>query len=763
MKKSDMSIAVRISAALALVTLAMIGTVVGGSILAARSRDRANLRIDVDRTTDQLAVGLSLPLWNFDQAQVDHLMESVMQREDVYSVEIVQVDPASKTGETRQLRIRDERGVVSSEAPFAPPPELLSAEREVLSAQGPIGKVKVSVTPRLLDARLRSRLVSLFVQVASLAVILILGLYLLLWRIVIQPVQNLERFAQALSGAPDSGQPSPAQAGGPDRFYGELRNLRSSIANTFELLETRHAALRKNEAMLSSILNSVPQSIFWKSRDGVYLGCNEIFAKAAGFEGPASIVGLTDFDLPRASREDSETRRAEDRRVVETGETKAHIISSRKEPDGSVRWADTTKVPLRDSSGQIYGVLGVYHDITDQRRAEQERRDLEAQLRQSQKMEAIGALAGGIAHDFNNLLSAILGNIELLNRELEPEHPARASVAEIGKAGNRARDLVRQIVGFSRPAEARVEAVDLQKLVEEVMRLMRSVLPSSIELVSKCDDPPPLVLADSSQIHQVLVNLCTNSWQAMENRPGRIEIGLGRKAFNEGAPRGLSHGSYACLTVTDTGTGMSDDVRKRIFEPFFTTKAEASGTGLGLSTVRSIVTASRGVIEVESTPGQGSRFTVYLPAAPPQIEISETKRPASEAPQSLRVYYVDDEEVLVFLATRQLTQRGHQVRGFTSAEAALEAIKQDPTGFDVLVTDYNMPRMPGLQLVSEVQAVRPGAPVVLTTGYRSPEIKSAATRLNLRFIVDKPSSVDELCAAIDKCAAAAGVVVGRPA
>jgi PAS domain S-box-containing protein len=760
-KTGTMSIAARISLALALVTLAMIGTVVGGSILAARSRDRVNLRIDVDRTTDQLAVGLSLPLWNFDHAQVDHLMDSVMQREDVYSVEIVQADPASKTGETRQQRIRDARGTVSNQTPGEPPPELLSAEREVLSSHGPIGKVKVSVTPKLLDARLRSRLVSLIVQVASLAVILILGLYLLLWRIVIQPVQSLERFAQALSGAKVSGQPPPAARAGADRFYGELASLRSSIANTFELLETRHAALRKNEAMLSSILNSVPQSIFWKSKDGVYLGCNEIFAKAAGFERPSDLVGLTDFDLPKASREDAEIRRAEDRQVVATGRAKAHIITSRKDQDGSIRWADTTKVPLRDSAGQIYGVLGVYHDITEQRRAEHERRDLEAQLRHSQKMEAIGALAGGIAHDFNNLLSAILGNIELLNQELEADHQARASVAGIGKAANRARDLVRQVVGFSRPAEARVEAVDLQRLVEEVMRLMRSVLPASIELVSKCDDAPPLVLADSSQIHQVLMNLCTNSWQAMENRPGRIEIALGRRTFHDGAPRGLPLGSYASLTVTDTGAGMTDEVRRRIFEPFFTTKADTDGTGLGLSTVRSIVTASRGSIEVESAPGQGSRFIVYLPAAPPQIEASETTRPpVAEAPRSLRVYYVDDEEVLVFLATRQLTQRGHQVRGFTSAEAALEAIKEDPSGFDVLVTDYNMPRMPGLQLVSEVQAVRPGAPVVLTTGYRSAEIKSAASRLNLRFIVDKPSSVDELCAAIDKCAAAAGVVGG---
>jgi PAS domain S-box-containing protein len=758
MKTGGMSIAVRISAALALVTLAMIATVVGGSILAARSRDRANLRIEVDRTTDQLAVGLSLPLWNFDQAQVEHLMESAMQRQDVYSVEIVQADPASKTGESRQQRIRDEQGNVSAQTPSAPPPELLTAERQVLSSQGPIGKVKVSVTPRLLDARLRSRLVSLVAQVASLAVILILGLYLLLWRIVIQPVQNLERFAQALSATHVPDQPLPSARA--DRFYGELASLRTSIANTFELLETRHAALRKNEAMLSSILNSVPQSIFWKSPEGVYLGCNEIFARAAGLESPAAIVGRTDFELPNVSREDAEGYRASDREVLQTGVTKAHILQRRQAPDGSTRWADTTKSPLRDSSGHVFGVLGVYDDITDRRRAEAERRDLEAQLRQSQKMEAIGALAGGIAHDFNNLLSAILGNIELLNRELDPAHPARASVIEIGKAGNRARDLVRQIVGFSRPAEVRVEAVDLQKLVEEVMRLMRSVLPSSIEVVSKCDDPPPLVLADSSQIHQVLVNLCTNSWQAMENRPGRIEIGLGRRTFSDGAPRGLPLGSYASLTVADTGAGMTDEVRKRIFEPFFTTKSETDGTGLGLSTVRSIVTASRGAIEVESAPGQGSRFTVYLPAAPPRVETTETVRPVSAAPQSLRVFYVDDEEVLVFLATRQLTQRGHQVRGFTSAEAALEAIKQDPTGFDVLVTDYNMPRMPGLQLVSEVQAVRPGAPVVLTTGYRSPEIKSAASRLNLRFIVDKPSSVDELCAAIDKCAAAAGVVGG---
>jgi len=750
-KREDISLAVRISAALAVATVALIIFVVGGSIVAARTRDRNSLRTELERTTDQLAVGLSLPLWNFDQPQLDDLLESVMQREEVYSVEVNQVDPTAPSGRATHRRVRgpDWKSVSDTQTPASF--ELFFAERDVPSPEGPIGRVRVSVTSKFLEERLRARLLFLVLQVTSLALLIILGLYLLLWRIVIEPLRMLDRFAQEVSAAPP-GEPFELGSQRSDRpFYGELKSLRTSIMSSFHELRARQASLQENEVMLSSILNSVPQGVFWKTRDGAYLGCNQVFARTAGLKNPDEIVGKTDFDLPDRSPEEAEAYRAQDLKIIETGEAQTHIVRERKDEDGATRVIDTTKVPLRDSAGQTFGVLGVSDDITQQRRVENERRDLEAQLRQSQKVEVIGALAGGIAHDFNNLLTAIRGNAEMAMRDLDPGHPAYECAVEIENVTRRAAELVRQIVGFSRPTEAVVEAVSLKRLVVEVMRLMRSVLPASIELTSHTPEASPSVMGDSSQLHQVLVNLCTNAWQAMDNGPGRIEIGLETRTFAETGPQDLPPGSYACLTVADDGPGMSREIKDRIFEPFFTTRSGSGGTGLGLSTARGILSANHGAIEVESNPGSGSRFTIFLPAT--------QKAPAIHAPRAVvkadaprRVYYVDDEEVIVFLATRQLARRGHTVRGFTSAETALEAIRQDPAAFDVLVTDYNMPRMPGLALVNLVLQARPDARIVLTTGYLSEVVRGAAARMNIRWIIEKPSSTDELCDAINKCA-----------
>jgi PAS domain S-box-containing protein len=395
---------------------------------------------------------------------------------------------------------------------------------------------------------------------------------------------------------------------------------------------------------------------------------------------------------------------------------------------------------VRDADGQPVGYATVQHDM-------RETKELEAQLRQAQKMEAIGTLAGGIAHDFNNILGAIMGNVELARMELPREHAARVSLDEIGAAGRRAMALVRQILAFGRRQEAEKRVIRLADVVREAMSLLRSTLPSGVELRATLGDDAPNVLADPTQIHQVLVNLCTNAWHALHERAGRIEIALAGVAL-DAAAGGAPAGRYARLRVIDDGQGMDAALLERIFDPFFTTKAPGEGTGLGLSVVHGIVKDHGGEIRVESTIGRGTTFEVLLPAVEAEAE------PAVEPPRVLggrgqRLLYLDDEESLVKMTGRLLGRLGYRVTGFTRADEALEALRRDPAAFDVMLTDYNMPGFTGLQVAKLVLSIRADLPVILTSGYVSDELREGAARAGVKHVIYKPNTIEEMCAAID--------------
>ncbi|HWA72824.1 MAG TPA: PAS domain S-box protein [Polyangiaceae bacterium] len=438
-------------------------------------------------------------------------------------------------------------------------------------------------------------------------------------------------------------------------------------------------------------------------------------------------------------------------RFLATGESR--MLGKRLElramrKDGSEFPVELAVVAVRSSAAEPF-FSAFLRDLTESKRAAEERLELESQLRQAQKMEAVGTLAAGIAHDFNNILSAIRGNSELAALDLPPDHPARESLDEIERASRRATELVQQIVGFSRPRPRTVERVDLRELVAEVVRLLRSTLPAGVELSSEGE--PLSVLADPTQLHQVLVNLCTNAWQAMEGRTGSIAIRIARRAPPNSAPLELAPGDYACVSVSDSGKGMSKEVLPRIFEPFFSTRPRGRGTGLGLSMAHSIVRAHQGTIAVESEPGVGTTFSVYLPEAPQDTAADEpSAKPQAKGEGGRKVVYVDDEEALVFLVTRQLRRRGYEVTGFSSAEAALEVVRSENVDFDVLVTDYNMPRMSGLDLIAAVRALRAGARFVLTSGFVNDEMRVLAEELGVKHVIYKPNNVEELCEAIDR-------------
>ncbi|HKP74840.1 MAG TPA: ATP-binding protein [Longimicrobiaceae bacterium] len=379
--------------------------------------------------------------------------------------------------------------------------------------------------------------------------------------------------------------------------------------------------------------------------------------------------------------------------------------------------------------------------------AERRRQGLESQLRQAQKMDALGTLAGGIAHDFNNILAAIGGNVELAQAELRDGTFVWEYLDDIARAHARATDLVRRILLFSRQQESERTVIQVEEVVQEALRLLRSSLPASIEVRASYAPELPPVLADPTQIHQIVMNLGTNAGQAMQEFGGvlSVDVSTARVEESGGPSAELQPGLYVCVAVGDTGTGMSSDIRERLFEPFFTTKG-VEGTGLGLSVVHGIVREHGGAITVDSELGKGSLFRVYLPV---------TETPAAAAPadpdvvsgSGEHIMYVDDEEALVFLMCRILRRMGYQCTGFSDPSEALHAFRTNPHAFHAVITDLTMPVMTGVELAQALLRVRPDTPVAIASGYGDIDPEALHTA-NIRTRIRKPATFAELSHAV---------------
>ena len=379
-----------------------------------------------------------------------------------------------------------------------------------------------------------------------------------------------------------------------------------------------------------------------------------------------------------------------------------------------------------------------------------ERKRLEAQIRQSQKMEAIGTLAGGIAHDFNNLLAAIIGHAELVTDNVPRDGTAWQDLQHVLAAGKRAKDLVRQILTFSRQTEQERRPVSVSMISSEALRLLRASLPATIEIRQQVDPEAGNVLADASQLHQVLMNLCTNAEHAMRERGGVLDVNV--KAVTVDRDFASSHpplrpGPHVRLTVRDTGQGMPPHVRERIFEPFFTTKAPGEGTGMGLAVVHGIIAGHRGAISVDTAPERGTKFEIYLP----RCDAAEAGGAPAEEPfhgGRERILIVDDEPFLARLWIEMLQRLGYLVTGFTSSFEALEAFRATPNSFDLVMTDQTMPQLTGETLARECLRIRPDIPIILCTGFSHTMTEEKAKALGIRAYLMKPISRRELGLAV---------------
>jgi len=392
-------------------------------------------------------------------------------------------------------------------------------------------------------------------------------------------------------------------------------------------------------------------------------------------------------------------------------------------------------------------------DITARIIAEEDHAKMEEQLFQSQKMESIGTLAGGIAHDFNNILAAVMGYTELALTDDGVSREVRGYLDEILRGGNRAKELVKEILTFSRKSSRESAPLKIQTITKEVLKLLRSSIPTTIEISPDINPDCKVVLADPTQIHQLIMNLCTNAYHSMRETAGVLTVSVQPAIVvkeNHGNKLQLQPGEYVNLEISDTGTGMTEDVLANIFEPYYTTKEQGEGTGLGLAVVHGIVTSLSGKISVSSEVGKGTTFSIYLPTTQTSGESPHKELPAQLLKGRERILLVDDDEAIVAMNLRMLKQLGYQVTAHTSSEDTINTFRRKPGEFDLLITDMTMPKMTGAELCQQILAIRPKMPIILCTGYSELIDQATAEDIGFQAYLTKPILLQDLSMTIRK-------------
>lgn len=437
---------------------------------------------------------------------------------------------------------------------------------------------------------------------------------------------------------------------------------------------------------------------------------------------------------------------------LKAAQSSTPIIFEGEQPckDGSTVWVEMIVHNLFNDSGNRIGLIGTSRNITERKSAEKEKAELESQLFQAHKMEAIGTLAGGIAHDFNNILAAILGYTEMASDNTPDDSPAKYQLEQVLKAGNRAKELVKHILSFSRKEIQKHIPVPIYQIVKDALKLLRASIPATIELKQNIDPQCGNILADPTQIHQVLMNLCTNAAQSMDENGGVLEVGLisiqlsADDSINE--PE-LKPGHYVQLTVKDSGMGIDQKNLDRIFDPYFTTKEVGKGSGMGLAVVIGIVKSHDGLIRVDSKPGKGTTFFVNFPRIKQQIQ-EEVKDTAPLPLGNENILIVDDEKSIVDMTKQRAERLGYLVTAKTSSMEALELFRSKPDAFDLIITDQTMPELTGEKLAMRLMEIRPDIPIIICTGYSSKMDAEKANSIGISAFIMKPVDIKEFAKTI---------------
>lgn len=548
------------------------------------------------------------------------------------------------------------------------------------------------------------------------------------------------------------------EAGGNDYAAKPLRIYellaRVKLALTSSLHKKRaiasEEALEENKAFLKKIIDENPAQIFVINDKGKFLLANEKFADLINISADA-LIGKSYEELKEQGVvlnhlkniiKDTDT-------VLKQAKSKHSFEMSYLTPEGYEKWLICTRLPFIFHNDQC--VLGINLDFTNMKNTELEKKKLEDQLAQSQKMEVIGTLAGGIAHDFNNMLAVILGYSDLAKNTLPKEAKQINHLNEVIKAGNRAKDLVKQILNFSRQTEIQHVDISLTVIVKEVVKMVKSTLPSNIECVMHVDQNSGFVRGDQTQMHQVLMNLCVNANQAMPEG-GTLTVKLVNHCGSTPCPdcQASLPGDFVHLSVSDTGMGMPESVKKRIFEPYFTTKEVGKGTGMGLAVVHGIINQHNGHICVHSTEGKGTTFNVLLPSSSSVLNKSDTQQYIDFAGKE-SIMIVDDETMVGELVKETLSLQGYETDLFFDSQEAIEHFGKNPDKYDLILTDYMMPGLTGDKLACAIREKNETVPIILATGFSNNITKEAALSIGITEFIMKPIVGEDLCKAVRNC------------
>ncbi len=523
----------------------------------------------------------------------------------------------------------------------------------------------------------------------------------------------------------------------------ELAGVSCVVTVLQDITEQKRAeqALRESEEKFSKVFWSSPFSIsVVDAESGRYIDVNGGFERLFGITRAEAIGHTTDELGVGGDPGDRERLQVE---LAKTGSVR-EFPGTGHHRDGSLIHG-LVSAEVIEIGGRRAVILTV-RDVSQQRAAEHSKAELEAQLRQAQKLEALGTLAGGIAHDFNNILAAIVAYTELIRMDSSDPSAISAHADELDRAADRAKDLVQQILTFSRRQKQERRPTELGMAVRQALKLLRSTLPASIEILSFVDPHTPVVLADLTQVHQIVMNLGTNAAHAMRRQPGTLTVRLEGVDVGEPQAQGrpdLRAGRHARLTVRDSGEGMSQETLKRIFEPFFTTKAPGEGTGLGLAVVHGIVREHEGAVNVHSEPNAGTSFEIYFPEHPAEL-LADAELPPTLPRGSERVLLVEDETSLRHAIGRVLERLGYRVTAKENPRQALEAFEQSPAEFDVLLSDLTMPGMSGIEMARRLLEAHPTLPVVVMSGFMGSWTSESLIALGIRELIAKPIAPREL-------------------
>ena len=493
--------------------------------------------------------------------------------------------------------------------------------------------------------------------------------------------------------------------------------------------------LRKTEQRYRLLFENSLDGIYTSTPEGRFIDANPALVRMLGYESKEDLLSISipeDVYVSESDRPDVTQRN--------------RIFHTRfKKKNGDVISVETNSQVFFDEKGEPVYYENIIRDITG-------RKILEERLSRAQKMEAIGMLSGGIAHDFNNILAAIIWGTELALGRIPEGSPARRNLKQMLHASDRAKNLVNQILAFSKQKDLKPKPVQISVIINEALKFLRASLPATIEISKNIKTISDTVLADATQIYGVLMNLCTNADHAMRGNGGLLEISLEDVDIDAGTAAqypDLKAEPFLRLTVSDTGHGMSREIRERIFDPFFTTKGLSEGTGMGLAMVYGIVKSYGGAIKVKSEPGKGSVFQIFLPkfnaAVTPKTEVFEPISGGSE-----QILFVDDEQVLAKMGQNILQNLGYKVVAKTSSVEALETFRVQPDRFDLVITDQTMPHMTGETLARELVRIRKDIPIILCTGFSNVISEDRAMSMGIRELVRKPIDVRHIAQSIQR-------------